>query len=508
MLNRISLATIFAVLLGLFATAGASAADPDRPATPPPTDFWQNKGFMNMAHQGGELEAPGNTLFAFKTAIADRGADTLEMDGYLTEDGVFVITHDLSSNATSNLSLTSFAGQTVDQLTLEELKTLDFAHKFTPGKGHYSYTGTDDYPYRGMALEGGPTPPAGYTRNDFRIATFREVLDAFPDTPINVDMKAPGNNPGLANLAAIELADVMADYPERSEDVIVASFAQGAMETFHAENPDHKALSGSEQATLSYVQGNPLVPTPVAVQPPDLYNFGGTNVRTVPLLKPFADYDGFAMHVWGSDKDPDQEETDAFYQTLIDEGADGFFTQKPAVLHEFLCRTGVARPDGSPRCATQICPEGQEGIAPDNCTLIPPTTCPEGQTGTPPDCTAVVVPPAAKSKIKKLKFNKVKKKTKSGKKLKLTLKITASEGTATKAKIKLKSSSRKVKLPRSITVKLKPGSTVRKKIVVKSNRKAKGKVRIKANSAASAAKATVNPVYKPSGKGKQSALYS
>jgi glycerophosphoryl diester phosphodiesterase len=327
----------------------ASAADPPRPATPPPTDFWLNKGFMNMAHQGGELEAPGNTLYAFKTAVRYRGADTIEMDSYLTKDNQLVITHDMEPHKTSNAP--NSPDFEIRDLTLAELKAYDFAWKFSPGKGQYGYSDADPHPYRGIAT-GDVPPPTGYSANDFRIPTFEEVLDAMPDVPINIDMKAPRSNPALADTTAEVLAEIMNRHPERSNDVIVASFFQGALERFHELAPGHHALSGSEEATTSYAFGYPLAPTPAAVQPPDLFNLNGNDVRTVPILKPYTDYDGFAIHVWGSDKDPAQE-TDAFYAKLIDEGADGFFTQQPSRLHQYLCEAGIRRPDGSQRCSSQ-----------------------------------------------------------------------------------------------------------------------------------------------------------
>ena len=344
-MNRIA-AVVAVLICGLFA-GQASAADPDRPPIAPPTDFWQNKGFMNMAHQGGEREAPGNTLYAFKTAVRYRGADTLELDSYVSADGVLMVTHDMRPSGTSNAP--DSADFEIRDLTLEQLKTYDFAWKFTPGKGHYGFDENDPHPYRGIAT-GDKPPPIGYTANDFRIATFEEVLEAFPDTPLNIDM-ATVSDPSVSLAAAEALAEIMNAHPERSEDVIVASFGQEAIELFHELAPNHKALSGSLDASVPYAFGGPISPAPVAIQPPDLFEFGSI-VRTVPLLKPFTDYDGFALHVWGSDTDPEQE-TDPFYTRLIEEGADGFFTQVPARLHQYLCEAGIRRPDGSQRCSLQ-----------------------------------------------------------------------------------------------------------------------------------------------------------
>lgn len=498
MLKRISLASITAVLLGLLVSASAAQAVPDRPPTPPPTDFWQGKHFMNMAHQGGETEAPGNTLFAFKTAIKDRGADTLEMDGYLTEDGEFVITHDMEPHKTSNAPVSDFNDPPEDphvnpdafimNQTLAELKAFDFAYKFRPGTGHYGYphggAPAEEYIYRGIAT-GDKPPPAGYTPNDFRIPTLREVLEAFPDTPLNVDMKAPGGDPGLSIVAAQKVAEIMADYPERSEDVIIASFYAPAMAAFHEALPSHKALTAGEGELRDYAfsgGNNPIEPTPVALQPPNKLDA----FQVVPIIRAAATYDGFAIHVWPSGS-PDDETT---WQTVIDQGADGFFTDKPSQLHEYLCENGIPRPDGSLRCPQQQCPEGQEGIAPNDCKPLP---CPDGQVRDgavckviPPEC-----PPAIKygkgpceidqtATVSKLAFGKKKGKVKAGKKIKLKIKVTSSPGMDSKATVRLKSSNKRLKLPKKVTVVLKSSATTTKTITVKATKKAKGKAKITA----------------------------
>lgn len=500
MLNRATVAAFFVTLMSAFAVAGASAA--------PPTDFWLNKHFMNMAHQGGELEAPGNTLFAFKSAIAERGADTLEMDGYLTEDGVFVITHDLDPYKTSNAPGAAGGQERIDHqisnLTLDELKQYDFAYKFRPGTGHYGYPHGDapaeEYIYRGIAT-GEKLPPAGYTANDFRIATFREVLDAFPDTPINVDMKAPGNNPGLSIAAAEAVAEIMEDYPERSEDVIVASFYQPALVAFHDANPDHKALSAGEDGQIAYFANQPIVPTPVALQPPDWIFFSGVWLEPAKIFKTKPDIDDYAIHVWPNDHDPDQE-TPSYYREQIAIGINGLFTQVPSELHEFLCAEGIPRPDGSLRCPQQQCPEGQEGLAPncqhgdcpDGMVGMPPNceyeACPEGKVGTPPNCLDKGRPPCGRgdgpypecrpSYRIAVSISPKKGKIKAGKSTRLKVKIT-NLGSSGKFAVKLKSNNRQIKLPKSIAVSLANNRSAVKTITVKATRKAKGKATITAS---------------------------
>jgi glycerophosphoryl diester phosphodiesterase len=449
MLNRITFATILTLLVGLFAVGTASAA-PDRAPIPPPTDYWQDQGFILMAHQGGEWDFPPNTMFSYKSAIAG-GADMIDMDAYVTKDGKLVLTHDLDARKNSNLTDDMFEGRhDINDLDLSELKTLDFAHKWSP------HDGSSTTPFRGIATSTGTDkpPPPGFTRDDFKIPTFDEVLAAFPDTPINIELKAAA---GVDEQdTAEEMASILASHPGHDENVIINSFGQSMLEKMHAARPQHLSFGGSLLGTLDYIAGEPIVPTPVAVEPPDLFNLPPV-VRTVPVLKPFTDHDGYQIFVWGSGIDEAQD-TPGFYEKLVDEGADSYNTPSPTTLAKYLCENGVARPDGSPRCDEQICPEGQTGIAPDNCVDIPPTT------------------------LSKVAFGAKKGKIKAGKKTKVTIRVSANDsGLPAKARIYLKSSNKRVKLPKSVVVTLRPGGTVKKTVTVRATGKARGKAKLTAS---------------------------
>ncbi len=444
--------TAVAVTLALLAFVLPAAADaaPDRPATPPPTDFWQKMGLMNVAHQGGERENPGNTLFAFKKSIAD-GADVIDMDLTLTKDGKLIATHDNEPCHTSNGPCTPFRN-----LTLDEVRTYDFGYWFSPGLATYYPKDQDvPHPYRGVAT-GDIPPPDGYTANDFRIATFSEILDAFPDTPMNVELKPYADAQATAEAAAADLAA----HPGREQDVIINAFSQSMIEKFHAAAPNHLALGGSLEKTLNYITGAPITPTPVAVQPPDKYDLGGgTIVETLPLLRPHFDHDGFIAVVWPSDLD-DTQETGPWYQKLIDQGADAINTMFPSRLHEYLCESGVPRPDGSPRCDTQTI------------------------------------------KVKALKLGPKKGQIKAGKKRTLVLNVSVTDGIDGSATIRLKSSNRNVKLNRkSITVDLTSPRALKQKVVITATGKARGKATITATSGKIRSKVTLT--VKPLKKKKQ-----
>lgn len=77
-----------------------------------------------IAHRGANKRAPQNTLPAFQKAL-DIGCDGFETDVHLSKDGVPVICHNDTIDATSNGS-----GR-ISDLSLEELKSYDFGSYFS-----------------------------------------------------------------------------------------------------------------------------------------------------------------------------------------------------------------------------------------------------------------------------------------------------------------------------------------------------------------------------------------
>src|SRR5439155_10839598 len=140
---------------------------------------WLERRVLHFAHQGGELEAPSNTMYAFKTALA-KGAHALELDVQQTSDGQIVVSHDPDAARCTNGS-----GFFRD-LTLAEIKSLDAAYWFAPGRD--AVRDAPAYPLRGVAT-GEREPPAGFGRNDFTIPTLRELLEEVPGVVLNMDLK-------------------------------------------------------------------------------------------------------------------------------------------------------------------------------------------------------------------------------------------------------------------------------------------------------------------------------
>jgi glycerophosphoryl diester phosphodiesterase len=356
-------------LVSLIAAAGAAllAAPAGAAVTPNP---WLENRFLNIAHQGGEDEAPSNTLYAFKSAMTEGNADMLELDVHLTEDGHVVVIHDDTYIRTACLdSLCPGPGSAqepqrpdtqIRDLTLAEVKGLDAGYWFRPGTYGHDYSLPDSaFPFRGIRT-GEQPPPAGYSTNDFTIPTLAEVFDAFPNTPINIEIKMPKSqdpaNPypatcgtadggpsqlcddlDLAEATTEALADMLKSggpYDHR-RDVIVVSFAEPPLEQFN------------DLATLGFVGGTPFDPDVVALQVPP--RFGALEAAKLLANPPYdVQEQGYALHVWTNS---DYDETFPGYKEMTDLGVDGIMTTSPRNLNAFLCQEGIPHPDGTPRCA-------------------------------------------------------------------------------------------------------------------------------------------------------------
>ncbi len=82
-----------------------------------PTEWWGHKPLI-FGHRGASHAAPQNTLPAFRKA-AEMGADGVELDVQLSADGVPIVIHNVTVDATTNGS-----GR-VREMTLHQLKELD-----------------------------------------------------------------------------------------------------------------------------------------------------------------------------------------------------------------------------------------------------------------------------------------------------------------------------------------------------------------------------------------------
>lgn len=311
---------------------GAAVALPLPAEGPFGDNPWMERRVLNIAHRGGAIEAPENTLFAYHKAL-EAGADVLEADVYMTSDEEIVVIHDASVDRTTN----GTGG--IGDLTLAELKELDAAYWYANGRGATSNAAPEEYLYRGVAT-GDKLPPKisedpederRYSPDDFKIPTLDEFLAAFPDALMVIELKPNPEDTGTFEPA---VADILREH-ERSDDVTIASFIDTHLEVLKAYAPEIHTSFATGQAGVFWASSQgPLPGTPnrhVALQvPTDL----GVNVVNQDFVND-AHANDIAVHVWTINGASQMGE-------LLELGVDGIMTDAPSLLEAEIQGRGLA----------------------------------------------------------------------------------------------------------------------------------------------------------------------
>lgn len=308
-------APIATLLAAVAVAAGIGLAAPGSVAEVGEPGVWQQRRPLNIAHAGGDLEAPHETMFAYEEAVA-AGADVLELDVRMSADGVLMVIHDDTVDRTSN------ATGAVRDLTAAQLGALDNAYWFVPGCWSCHDRPPEEYSLRGVRTGERP-PPEGHEPSDFGVPTLREVFERFPDRLLDIEIKDGPD--GLA--AADALAALLGEYG-RAERVMVVSFDDAIMAHFRAIAPEVATAPGLGGVTDWFLSRGPL---PYAsLQVPPVYS--GIEVVSAQLVAD-AHAQGAAVWVWfnGNDDDVASE-----WGRLLDLGVDGLITGKPRQLQAFL----------------------------------------------------------------------------------------------------------------------------------------------------------------------------
>lgn len=308
----------------------ATIANDDAPCAvgfeKPPNPWLVGDGTpLNYAHRGGVIDFPENTLYAYKE-VAAAGADVLEMDVYQTADNQLVVIHDREVDRTTN------GGGRIVDLTLAQLQSLDGAYWFVSGEGTRQDAELSAYEFRGIAT-GDRIPPPGYSAADFRIPTLEEVLQAFPDHRLNIELKADLD--GIGDYEA-QLAQLLRRYG-RAEDLIVVSFDDVVVERFKAQAPCVHTAVPTQQATDLVIQSLggtiPQVPEHVAFQVPR--ERSGIQVVSEDFVRD-AHAVGLAVQVFTINDCETMLE-------LIDLEVDAIMTDRPILLENLLNSSPEAR---------------------------------------------------------------------------------------------------------------------------------------------------------------------
>lgn len=297
-LPRFRLAHALPLSLSLMMACSGPPAD----ETPEP-DIFTSGRLLNIAHRGGGLLAPEETIEAYKNAL-EAGADMLEADLRMTSDGRVVLNHD------NHVERTTDGKGTISKLTFEEIRALDAGYTFT-------LDGGETFPYRGKGL---------------KIATLEEFLDAFPTTPLSVEIKDPGD-------AFVDTVVAMVIERDRLGDVVFASFIDDTLHRIRTLHPTaHTTLSGGEMIEFDLADVGYDAPARFFQAPKDA--FLNPDINEVWLQRALDA--GLVVHVWTINKREEMER-------LVDLGVHGIMTDNPELLEAVLVEKGIREGSASSR---------------------------------------------------------------------------------------------------------------------------------------------------------------
>ena len=250
-----------------------------------------------IAHRGGIGMGPENTMPAFEQS-ARLGADVLEMDIRCTKDGVLVVIHDRTVDRTTNGT-----GRVLDY-TLEELEKLDAGYRWTMDDGK-------TYPYRGQGIT---------------IPVFKDVLNAFPDKRLNIEIKQ-------AEPSIVEPLIRLIQDAGRADRVLIASFMAETIKEIRSMYPIVATAATAGDALLFWIMnstrlGSAYHPAANAFQVPE-------SIRGIPIVTENfvqgAHRHNMDVHVWTINESDEMKR-------LLDAGVDGIMTDYPDRLLSLLGR--------------------------------------------------------------------------------------------------------------------------------------------------------------------------
>lgn len=170
-------------------------------------------GPLVIAHRGGSLEAPENTLASIRHGVAV-GADWQEIDVTLSKDGEVVVIHD------DTLERTTTGKGEVTAHSLAQLQ------KLTAGRPQWAGYVANELATRGLEI-----PDFGTRFAKERIPTLREVL-LVPDSRVMIELKT---HPDPAKLAEEVIAVI--DETNARGRVALGSFEFATLEAVAARDP-------------------------------------------------------------------------------------------------------------------------------------------------------------------------------------------------------------------------------------------------------------------------------
>jgi glycerophosphoryl diester phosphodiesterase len=247
-----------------------------------------------IGHRGNRAFAPENTIESFAQAVT-AGADAIEFDVHVSADGIAVVHHDPTVERTTD------GRGAIERLVFDELREFDAGANLT--------------------LDGGKTFP--YRGKGHRIPSLDEVIEAFPTTPLLIEIKTP--------LAATAVRIAIEDH-KAQERCLVDSFSSDALRIFEGSPIPYGAASGDVAKLMSEVLFASAI-TPIAYRALCVpLNYRGLPLPVRRFAKIAPKYD-CRVHVWTIN-------SRRVARDLWNAGVNGIITDKPAEMLEERSRIG------------------------------------------------------------------------------------------------------------------------------------------------------------------------
>lgn len=273
---------------------------------------------MLSAHRAGGDLAPEETLMAFKNCMTaeNYSVDIVEFDLHLTKDYCLVLLHDDTADRTSNAAEIFGEDIEVSELTLAELKSLNFGENF-------QLNGV--YPYRGLRGEDIP--------EDVKILTLDEILTYLKSMRgENLNYIIEIKNGGETGERAMDLLyETMVKF-DIADNTIVGTFEGNVSKYIDKKYPDLTRSAGISEVLSFYyafLYGADLSKRDLnynVLQIP--MGYAMFNLDTKAVID-YAHKYGIAVQYWTINDADD-------VKRLMDAGADAVMTDNPEVAYEVI----------------------------------------------------------------------------------------------------------------------------------------------------------------------------
>jgi glycerophosphoryl diester phosphodiesterase len=327
--------------LGVLATYALVAVFPrfDNVASNPLVEAGKERPVL-IAHGGGNLEFPDNTLEAFYNAYSIDPNVMMETDVSLTKDGVIILSHDTTLDRKTNLLNAEIINTNYSDLVANQVD-FNYQNTVVPNSNGFNVSGVFKKYTTWDEREVTPIDvnyPAGVSPrhpSKFLVTTLEELITTFPNNFINVEIKQTGDTGIAALYKVIELMERLNPSYNTFSRIVLASFHENVTnELAKIRRERHPTLMFSPETNgvikyfaLHTLRLDLFYFDPVSVLQVPMGRYG-LNLATRGFINTARNHN-IAVHYWTINDESDM-------RLLIRNGAHGIMTDRPTLLKQII----------------------------------------------------------------------------------------------------------------------------------------------------------------------------